>query len=161
MINSMLLSFILHASMFIILLPIGCGSGDGNGGGPDNDPGKIAPKASKEEVEINFEVVEGGIEVAEQEVKETQQGLKDCVGDAWYGGIGIINDYTEESVREVYEGYPAANAGMKAGDVIVYQSESDIRGEPGTIIIIKVRRGDNTLTFSIMRDKICIYGEDI
>lgn len=70
----------------------------------------------------------------------------------FYGGIGIIEGV--EGVTEVYPGYPAALAGIEVGDFI--KSGEAIRGEIGTPVTVVVVRGLRTITFELVRDKICV-----
>lgn len=86
-----------------------------------------------------------------------------------YGGIGALirktGDYT--IISEPYEGNPAANAGIKAGDVILKIDDIDmkakasdevskaLKGPKGTIVKIEVQRhNDEQLTFEFERDEI-------
>lgn len=89
-----------------------------------------------------------------------------------YGGIGaIIHTYEGELVvSEPYEGYPAAKAGMRAGDVLIAidgksiegKSQSDIsdvlKGQPGTSVTLTLRRYavDEPLDFEIEREEVKI-----
>ncbi|MBS4026718.1 MAG: PDZ domain-containing protein [Clostridia bacterium] len=87
-----------------------------------------------------------------------------------FGGIGI---YIEEvsgfvTVVSPMKGTPAYMAGLKSQDRIikvnglnvvgapVSQVVDLIRGEPGTIVVLTVLRGDQELTFKIVRDFIKI-----
>ncbi|MBU6142177.1 hypothetical protein KGO95_03645 [Patescibacteria group bacterium] len=72
----------------------------------------------------------------------------------FYGGIGIVLD-PGGFILEVAKGYPAAQAGIVPGDVIEGDTQS-IRGKIGTPVEIVILRGDKTLTFSLIRAKICI-----
>lgn len=86
-----------------------------------------------------------------------------------YGGIGAlirkIDDFTY--IAEPYEGNPAANAGLRAGDKILAIDGRDmtkvasdevsnaLKGPKGTTIEIKVERnGGDTKTFKVTRDEI-------
>lgn len=82
-----------------------------------------------------------------------------------FGGIGVSFERNDkgEIVLTPREDGPAAAAGVKAGDVLisidgVALSKDDplndmmrIRGEPGTQVKIEVRRGEQTLPFTITR----------
>ncbi len=69
----------------------------------------------------------------------------------WYGGIGI--SLSGFLITEVVEGYPAGEAGLLVGDVVM--SRVEIRGEPGTQILLSIKRSHNMLQFTIIRQKIC------
>lgn len=142
-----LISLILHCLLLIATIkatpPKKSGSGQGNsievstesgegsnGDGGDSDNKKIITKGEDGEGEP-------------------------C--DDWYGGIGIIQDF-ENEITYVAPGYPADNAGIRLGDVIVSQGE--IRGEPGTILELTIFRKKIKLTFKLIREKICTYKED-
>lgn len=89
-----------------------------------------------------------------------------------YGGIGSIitwNDQLKRSViSEPYEGMPAAEVGLKAGDILMEIDGEDLlnkdnqqvsemlRGDAGTSFTLKVQRpGEkNILTFNIVRKYI-------
>lgn len=89
-----------------------------------------------------------------------------------YAGIGAMIRYNmalnNAVIDEPYEGMPAAEAGLKKGDIIVsigdslmagkevsYVSER-LRGEPGTTLLLKVKRPTTgkTLKFKIKRRSI-------
>lgn len=87
-----------------------------------------------------------------------------------YGGIGAIihqqNEYIV--VSEPYENSPAHKAGILAGDFIieannislVNKTSSEVskllKGESGTEVILKVKRLNEVLTFTLIREKIKI-----
>lgn len=80
-------------------------------------------------------------------------------------GIGINTDIVTEGVlvASVIKGTPAEAAGIKEGDIIVEsdghvlagmpseEALSYIRGDEGTVVHIKVKRGDTFLTYDITR----------
>ena len=88
-----------------------------------------------------------------------------------YGGIGSIIRMRKDStviIYEPYEGMPAAEVGLKVGDVLLKIDNTDLkgktvsqvsdmlRGEPGTTFMLQVRRPgeDPTRDFKITRQKI-------
>ena len=97
------------------------------------------------------------IEIVESPVKvpKKAKGLKDCIGEHWYGGIGLKQDITDHIV-EIAKGYPAQKAGLKVSDFVVKVEGDEIRGVPGTTVTIIILRQGTMLTFHIVRDKICI-----
>ncbi len=89
-----------------------------------------------------------------------------------YGGIGSLIHRNGEYVviSEPYEGYPAYNSGLKAGDRLLKINGEDminkpsdevskfLKGQPGTSVSLLVERdGENTpLEFEIQRENITI-----
>lgn len=102
--------------------------------------------------------------------EEMQSKLEEVTGN--YVGIGIYMLVDSSSgtilVTEPMEGSPAEKAGAKTGDFIVNVEGEDvtaenvskmsdkIKGEEGTKVKIKVRRGEETIDFEIERKKIVI-----
>ena len=93
--------------------------------------------------------------VVEKKFKNDTQ----CTGNDWFGGIGVTSQELLGEIQEVYAGYPAEKAGILVGDRVV-STNGDIRGDPGTVLNITIFRAstNSTLSFSIIRDKIC-YGK--
>jgi len=89
-----------------------------------------------------------------------------------YGGIGSLIRRSGSSVMiaEPYDGFPAAKAGMRAGDKILkvdgvntqdmpLESVSDrLKGKPGTALVLSVERygEEKPLDFKLIREKISI-----
>lgn len=89
-----------------------------------------------------------------------------------YGGIGaLINQAGEQVIiAEPYEGFPAARAGLRAGDVILevdgvptrdveIQSVRDrLRGTPGSELTLEIERygQEKPMKVSLLREKISI-----
>ena len=89
-----------------------------------------------------------------------------------YGGIGSVITWNEELKRSVisdpYEGMPAANVGLKVGDILMELDGEDLmgkdnqkvsemlRGDAGTSFTLKVQRPGvkEPLTFNIVRQYI-------
>jgi len=87
-----------------------------------------------------------------------------------YGGIGSLvrggGDYVV--ISEVYKGFPADQAGIKAGDLITKvdgislkgvpsdKVSDKLKGNPGTEIRITVLRNGKEIDFSMKREKISI-----
>lgn len=99
----------------------------------------------------------------EEELKQLQDGISNS-----YSGTGIVFIEDEESdgflITEVLTGGPAENAGVEAGDVIVQvdgktpkdteEAISMLKGDPGTEVKIRVKRGDANKDFSLVRGEI-------
>jgi hypothetical protein len=75
--------------------------------------------------------------------------------DNWYGGIGIVQDILG-TITQVAPGYPAYRAGLKVGDVIFSYGNGPIRGEIGTEVIVIIVRNQETMTLTLVREKICV-----
>ena len=102
--------------------------------------------------------------------KEFKDLMVTMEGD--YGGIGATlsqDKATKEvSVVEVYEGSPAARAGLGRGDIVIAvdghlgtdESLDDfvqrIRGEEGTSIEMVYKRGDQEKTIEITREEVIV-----
>lgn len=87
-----------------------------------------------------------------------------------YGGIGSLvragDDYTV--INEVYKGFPADNAGIKAGDILkkvdgislkgftTDKVSEKLKGNPGTPISITIERNGIDTDYQIKREKIVI-----
>jgi carboxyl-terminal processing protease len=87
-----------------------------------------------------------------------------------YGGIGSLirggNEYV--IVSQVYKGFPADIAGIKAGDILKkadgvslrdFNSEQvseKLKGNPGTAIRLTIERNGTEIEFSVKREKIVI-----
>ena len=100
----------------------------------------------------------------EEEYQESLQRKSD------YVGIGVHLTYDEETdvirVLGTMPDSPAEKAGIKGGDLIFqvddliitadtyYDGVNNIRGEEGTDVKIRVKRGDEILEFTITRQKI-------
>ncbi|AUC85518.1 peptidase S41 [Polaribacter sp. ALD11] len=87
-----------------------------------------------------------------------------------YGGIGVVVFYTKKGIEisEVYKGFSADKAGLKAGDIIVSVDNQSIKnmerdqlsmflkGTPDSKFSIEVERQGNILKKEITRDKVVI-----
>lgn len=87
-----------------------------------------------------------------------------------YGGIGSyirkLGDYT--IISEPHEGFPAANAGLRAGDILseingesaeglaITAISERLKGKPGTKIKLKIIRDEKEMTFSLERAQITV-----
>lgn len=56
-------------------------------------------------------------------------------------------------IAQVHKGYPADKVGLLAGDVLTAVEE--IRGEPGTQLVLLVVRGSKKFEVTLTREKIC------
>jgi len=103
----------------------------------------------------------------QQQYKDYQSWSR---GDNTYVGIGISvsSRDAEPRIVEVYDDTPAAQAGLRAGDMLVRIAQKDVtglaldemtalvRGAAGTMVEIVVRRGSDPaeLTFNVQRAEI-------
>ena len=102
---------------------------------------------------------------------EDQSELEQMIKGS-YGGIGSVISYDinkkHSMIAEPYEGMPAAEVGLKAGDVLLKIDETDLkdktnqevsemlRGEIGTSFVLKVQRPgvEKPINFTITRKSI-------
>jgi len=120
---------------------------------------KQVDQDGKQEYPITIQIGVVGEKEEVGSIAEKVEGPADKEG-RWYGGIGITQNAETGAIETMVNGYPAANAGLRLGDRIQTVTENgveaDIRGEPGTEIVILVYRtstGEH-LMFKVMRDKI-------
>ena len=106
-----------------------------------------------------------------EETEELTQPL-----DGKFSGIGIQFSIVKDTVYVVQTtvGGPSEKAGIRPGDRIIYVNDSifthpkmansevlkTLRGEKGTRVDLKVKRGDQMIDFSLIRDDIPIYSVD-
>jgi len=152
-----LASTLFHCLPLLLIFFIGAGGdgGEHSYGGNTETTGNIIAKSV--DVEIVMSVDEDGIEKKEKK-KPSKGELTECIEDRWYGGIGITQNFMDNSLLSVAPGYPAFKAGLLIGDIILETSEPDIRGEPGTLLSLKIHRPSTgeTLLVNLRRDRICI-----
>ena len=101
----------------------------------------------------------------EPEVYDSSYTMNDS-----FVGIGVeLENANDGLIKVVYPNTPADEAGIKAGDFIfsvngreipegefynVFQTK--LRGEEGTSVTVGVRRGDKTLSFTMVRRKVVL-----
>lgn len=87
-----------------------------------------------------------------------------------YGGVGIAVYYTKKGIQisEVYKGYSADKAGLKAGDIIISvdnqslknmeraQLSMFLKGIPNSIFLLEIERQGNLIKKQLTRDRIAI-----
>ncbi|MCL6494151.1 MAG: S41 family peptidase [Ignavibacterium sp.] len=105
-------------------------------------------------------------------IDESKQDDIDLMTNGKYGGIGVTIGVRNDrvTITEIIEGYAAQKQGLRIGDIVIEVdgqpiSSSDIdelsakvKGEPGTIVQLKVLRNNDkdTLHFNIIREEIVI-----
>jgi hypothetical protein len=97
----------------------------------------------------------GGDDLDIVPISDYSDDNKPC--DNWFGGIGVSYDPVTYKIIEVPEGYPAYRNGILKNDYLI--NEGEIRGEPKTDVVVKIRRGAAILTFPMKRAKICLKGK--
>lgn len=102
------------------------------------------PSAAPEKLEIADEGIS-------QPKKEVIEGCKDT---PWYGGAGFQHDVMTGIITRVFKGYVADRVGIMPGDLLL-SHPGTIRGEPGTLTMLKVLRNNVELSFMITRERIC------
>lgn len=101
--------------------------------------------------------------LTQEEYKEELDAL-----DGNFVGVGIYINGSSDGVQvlSVIKGSPAQKAGLKKNDVIVAADETTLvgvdsdkamkilRGEVGSTVVLKVKRGGEILSFDVIREKI-------
>lgn len=101
--------------------------------------------------------------------EEDQEGYKMQITGK-YGGIGAVIQKMDDYIiiAEPYDGFPAAKAGLLAGDIIVAvngkpiksgdtdQVSENLRGAPGTTITLTIRRAGQPqdMTVTLVREEV-------
>lgn len=135
-------------TLWVLLgMPLGlrsCGTGKGDS---EDSSAQIAPAA--EPVEVSLVDLSG--------TESASPKKSDCKN--WFGGIGIEWNLYDGTIMRVYPGYPAARAGLVAGDRIP-DERGTIRGAPGTRVLVRGRHSDGSdFTKVLVRAKICVEEE--
>lgn len=98
---------------------------------------------------------ESGVRIRKEKLPP-EQTVVDHPCENFYTGIGITTLGDNCRVDTVAVGYPAYRAGIQVGDLII---SDDLtcpgRGPIGTLLTIKILRGNKALTKTLVREKIC------
>lgn len=149
----LLISIIIHLLLLATLFlngHLGTGNSDKsgqNGIEKKSEEGKnLVPKGSQDSKDIEIKIV--------QSIPKQKDDKKapECPENKWYGGIGVILGYNNE-VSECPEYYPAYHNGIRLKDIII--NGQDLRGTPGTQVTVMIKRNDEILYFTVIREKIC------
>ncbi len=105
-------------------------------------------------------------------IDENRKDEIDLITNGKYGGVGISIGVRGDNVTiiEVLEGYSAQKQGIRIGDVLIEaggtkvsgQNVDDVsslvKGEPGTMVKLKVVRNENrdTIDYNLVREEIMI-----
>lgn len=105
-------------------------------------------------------------------IDESKQDDIDLMTNGKYGGIGVTIGVRNDrvTITEIIEGYAAQKQGLRIGDVVIEVDgepitsadiddlSAKVKGEPGTIVQLKVLRNNDkdTLQFNIIREEIVI-----
>ena len=161
-------SFIIHFIFFWLMLgmPLGCVPGCGGGGGKGNSKEQQKKKEGMNDPNPQERIKEKDITPTEIDLVYTKphektkaeiqqevwkQHIEEC--PHYFGGVGI--EWGSSGVVQIcYRGYPAYEAGIRAGDYIL--NDEPIRGEIGTSIEIRYLRDGIEHTVTVIRGKICL-----
>jgi len=146
-------STIIHILIVILFILPGLSSNNQQSSSSEaQSEGDIKPFESEKQ-----EVTPIDVEYSDRKIVAPHAGVP-CKSNKSYGGVGIYTGYMNNDYYITYavEGYPAAIAGLKAGDKIVYPKEYDIRGTIGTEVSMIIERNGQQMTFNLVRDKICV-----
>lgn len=152
--KALILSFLAHSLLFspllLSLIP-GCGGGKGTGSPPDERSQRqiIEKKKAEEPIEVGLINLPKKAKPAKSQKDHSKD---EC--DYFFGGIGIEHSGLDGKVDKVYAGYPAEAAGIQVGDALV--DYSHIIGEIGTEVSVTLTRDGQTITKTMIRDKICM-----
>jgi C-terminal processing protease CtpA/Prc len=155
-----LTSAIIHSALFFsITLKVGLlfsqkEESDANNQGRNSKIIKveILPKPIYTEQQLTEQETTMEIErVTVKTDKSKRTNSRDCPN--FYGGIGVLHNEFG-IILKVVDGYPASRAGILPGDILLGDTEYII-GEIGTAVDVTVLRGEKTLKFSMIREKIC------
>lgn len=164
-------SFMLHSLLLLAIVAGGSGQGNGKhngdqeeGDGSGQKNGNFIDKAKDGEPEEPKEIQVTLVNIPKPKQEDKTEGVKDCKGDMWYGGVGIRNGYPQYDIVEIAKGYAADKAGLQLHDMIVEvdgqpttnDAINHIRGEPGTQLELTVYRDGQLIHFSLTREKICV-----
>lgn len=105
-------------------------------------------------------------------IDENRKDEIDLITNGKYGGVGISIGVRGDNVTivEVLDGYSAQKQGLRVGDILIEASGTKIssqnvddvstlvKGEPGTLVNLKIMRNENkdTLDFNLVREEIII-----
>lgn len=121
--------------------------------------GEVLPRPENQDLEVTL--VE---QTPEQEalIKKITEKPKKKAPDCkyYFGGIGIQDDDRTGLIIQVYDGYPADRAGLRAGDTIISPPIGLIRGIVGTSFALVYERDGVVETITLTREKICIKREE-
>ena len=161
------LSIIMHIMFFLLAGGIhGCGKGQGKGkgngdgteetdkGGAGDSDGKKIEDISKPEVTevILIERKTPMPSMEQLQKQEHERKLAQCKDS--FGGIGVTHDPMTGTITTAHKFYPAWEAGIRDGDRLV--NPERLRGKIGTSVTVTLIRNGETLTFNLIRGKICV-----
>ena len=92
------------------------------------------------------------------------------VREGEYGGVGVNVFYTREGIhiREIYKGFSADKAGLKAGDIIVSVSNQSLKnmnvdqqsqflkGVPNSKVLVEIERQGEKFQKELIREKVVL-----
>jgi len=105
-------------------------------------------------------------------IDENRKDEIDLITNGKYGGVGISIGVRGDNVTiiEILDGYSAQKQGLRIGDVLIEAGGKQVssqnvdeistlvKGEPGTMVKLKVVRNENkdTLNFNVVREEVII-----
>ncbi len=146
--RSLAFSLCLHLLLLAPLVPhVGCKRGEGGKGQPGGSMDTIQAPPAPIEVTL-FDPHPGTLKKA----KPLGDRPETCKGGKFYGGVGIMHGNLDGMVTKAPKGYPAYEAGVRVGDILL---TLDLKGEVGTPVVISVLREGKQLNFPAVRATIC------
>jgi S1-C subfamily serine protease len=157
--NAIILSTVMHIAAFVLAAKLSQSQGQGT----QRNQGEGADGGGRENVvvieipELNFKLSTPELESDPEgtEPKKLDYAKKEC--KETYGGIGVEQNFMTGELSQVFEGYPAWDAGLRAGDIISTVTGEDIRGTAGTVVILKViKKGSSyPIRLAVTRGDVC------
>ena len=140
-------------------LPTGCNLGSNSASEQSkqeqqNKEGSPPEEKVVEKTTIQIEIEESKEKGIGEPKPKSEFVDRDCGKYKWYGGVGIQQQQPYGLVVEVYKGYPAERMGIQVGDYLLNLSE--IRGEVGSEVEVRIERNGKYLSFKDKREKICV-----
>jgi carboxyl-terminal processing protease len=105
-------------------------------------------------------------------IDENRKDEIDLITNGKYGGVGISIGVRGDNVTivEILDGYSAQKQGLRIGDVLIEaggtmvssqnvdEVSSLVKGEPGTMVTLKIVRNENkdTIDFNLVREEVII-----
>lgn len=161
---SMVISILFHLSVFITISTLSDSGEDGSHKGGSLEPVRmklIDKPQDSESIKKQEEIPENKSEVhIKKEKLPPEQVLVEHDCEDFYTGIGIYSAI-DCLITDVPKGYPAHRADIRVGDLVILENgECPGRGPIGTKITIRILRGSQSITKTLIREKICTSPEE-
>jgi len=143
------MSIFIHIIPLLILSTLSKGKVDGNS--KDKNQIKVRIIERKSEIKTSPVETKGEIQALPVSIPPSSTIVKEECKE-WYGGIGMLVDL-DYVITKLYFGYPAESC-LRVGDLVLI-SIDEIKGEPGTDVVVKYHRRSDILYCKLKRVKVC------